>query len=883
MVDVPQVISLAALALVDNTKIAAAYLAKIGLAGMFVWGPGNFSTQVAADPAQAFSVAPNSDPTGASGVWFRLVVSPTNLGWFGLVSGAFTDAPTIAANSTAIIGFSTWARAQNALGFGLKITVDRGTYPWDMALTGHWTANINLMEIDGHGSTWQNVTTNPSWNFQWPVDWPGFLGNNSAPSGGKYLINSTTVGSLAFTTITPAEAANFVPGDYVMMTSGDLEYFGYPPNASNFEYPAIVSTTQNAAASPSSVTYTNANGLLALAFAAPPLGAVTLSATASFTAGVSKISMSSVAGLVTNMNVFDTTNTQQIGTIASINGLVIGLVNNASHASAGLTDSLVFTPQINGALVTMSGMTATGGTPPNGTLPISSVSGDGKTVTLQAAPGLGTLTFTANGTLAASGIAVLDRPIQCQHMSTYPDNPANPNPAGAARVWLLKNNGNSGSILWDWNVKHIYRGLKVLECPGQTNGQGYITMAGKHIEWHNCEFPGISPSVIGLCWLKGNKFTLNPFGSQPDKLIDICILEGNETPGNLQFSTGTNVLVATGNTIGGTFAPGAKFNICDGNKIGTLTPGSAVGVTRSVIITAGSVSKYPQIDHFGSGAQFTVGSGGITYANGTFTFPWNNIGVAAIPGMMLHFALAGGLYAGDLGSMMVTGIRGDATNLYVDTTCQSAAVPAFSTGIVFARHLQRFSANGVSGAAADEVRRASAAFAAGFQVPSDLEEQLIGVTSASGHSKSVGSPTFIDINVRQACLVASKTLTIAMVMFPTATPAGSAESLVLTIDLSTIGRRMVNRTTGAAVLLGADTLTFNAGTVTALPIGWFLDGNGRVSWALNYTPGVTVTAGQLPWVEMKMQFDPGMYFLVPTAQFDQTLLGTLIGLQGSLP
>ena len=51
----------------------------------------------------------------------------------------------------------------------------------------------------------------------------------------------------------------------------------------------------------------------------------------------------------------------------------------------------------------------------------------GMAITLQTPTGLGTLVITP-GTLAAVGAVTLDRPIRWQHLSTYPDNPTNPNP-----------------------------------------------------------------------------------------------------------------------------------------------------------------------------------------------------------------------------------------------------------------------------------------------------------------------------------------------------------------------------------------------------------------------------------------------------------------------
>ena len=799
------VASLSALVALVPTPGASVLLTQSWLFGQFNWTTGTFSTQVTNDPGQGVYIAPGSDTTGASGAWVRQYSGAVNLAWFGLVSGAFNDAPTIAANSAALTNFAIWARYQSSLGFGVDVVVSEGFYPWDQFITKHWVGGIQLLHITGYGATFQNVTTNASWLYTFPLDWPGFL-----QASDRFLINSTVVGALAFTTITATDVANLVVGDYVMLTSLDIQYFGYPPNASQFEYSVITAINQYSSASPTAITYTTSTGLLAMTFATAPLG-----------------------------------------------------------AAVGST--------LNGAAVTVSGMTATGGTPPNGTWPIVSTASAGTVITLQTPSGLGTLVISG-GTLAAVGAVTLDRPIRWQHLSTYPDNPSNLNPAGAARVWLLKNNGGvSGAPLWDWNVKHVYEGLSVLEAMGQTNGQGYITMAGKYIEWRNATIPGISPSVTQTAKLVGCKFYL-PGGSQPDKLIDTCILEDNEIQGSIAFTGATNTLIARGNVIGGSFTAGAKSNILDSNAIGTFFWGASNGVSCSVIINGGRVNNYTPADHFGSGSQaFTVGSGGITYANGLFTLPWTALTVL-LPGMMMHFGTTGGgLYAGDLGSMMVTSISGDSTNFYAQTTCQLPSVPAWASGQVFVRRQQRLLANGVSGC--DQIRRASAATKAGFQEWEYIEEQLIGTTSAAGHAKAVGFPVEFSINVRQPCAVASKTLTISMLLYQSSAPT-TTETMTWVIDLTAIGKRVLNQT-GSVVLFGADTLTFNGAAAAAFPAGWFLNGNAWPAWSLNYAPSA-LTSLQLPWVEMKVQFDPGMYFTVPTAQLDQAVLDTLIGQMGSL-
>jgi hypothetical protein len=68
-----------------------------------------------------------------------------------------------------------------------------------------------------------------------------------------------------------------------------------------------------------------------------------VAATASWTTSTTNITMTSNPGWVTpGMNVYDATNSQQIGTVLTYVGTALVLTANAAHASAGSTDSLAF-------------------------------------------------------------------------------------------------------------------------------------------------------------------------------------------------------------------------------------------------------------------------------------------------------------------------------------------------------------------------------------------------------------------------------------------------------------------------------------------------------------------------------------------------------------
>lgn len=99
-----------------------------------------------------------------------------------------------------------------------------------------------------------------------------------------------------------------------------------------------------------------------------------VAATASFTTGSPNITMTSNPGWVTpGMTVYDTTNSQAIGTVSTYVGTALVLTANALHASSGSTDNLTFSafgnatgsaPSTiaNTAVVTFAAATANWGT-----------------------------------------------------------------------------------------------------------------------------------------------------------------------------------------------------------------------------------------------------------------------------------------------------------------------------------------------------------------------------------------------------------------------------------------------------------------------------------------------------------------------------------------
>lgn len=91
----PTVATAAALANEPAAVGAVRWLSDDSRHGIFKFGRGNFSAQVAADRYQGLYVAPASAPSGASGAWVRQFHGPVFLSWFGVADGAAMNAARV--------------------------------------------------------------------------------------------------------------------------------------------------------------------------------------------------------------------------------------------------------------------------------------------------------------------------------------------------------------------------------------------------------------------------------------------------------------------------------------------------------------------------------------------------------------------------------------------------------------------------------------------------------------------------------------------------------------------------------------------------------------------------------------------------------------------
>lgn len=113
-------------------------LCEPGSDGLFLFDPGDHSELVAADPRRGIYIAPDADPSGASGAWVRSFDGPLNLSWFGAKADFVTD--DLPAMLAALDVIS--ARGSGGHPGGDRLYVPAGRYYFSAAVDVHCPVHI---------------------------------------------------------------------------------------------------------------------------------------------------------------------------------------------------------------------------------------------------------------------------------------------------------------------------------------------------------------------------------------------------------------------------------------------------------------------------------------------------------------------------------------------------------------------------------------------------------------------------------------------------------------------------------------------------------------------------------------------------------------------
>src|SRR5262249_11589094 len=135
-------------------------------------------------------------------------------------NGVANDAP-------AFMRFNSWARAQS---LPITLTIPSGSVCKFASTPNAFAIGVKNLTVSGYGATF--TTTQSSF----------FLGGYAVVQnkGTSALVAAVAAGATSVRLLTPKQSSLFKVGRYVLLTGGDLQGFGYPPNPWVFEY-AIVS------------------------------------------------------------------------------------------------------------------------------------------------------------------------------------------------------------------------------------------------------------------------------------------------------------------------------------------------------------------------------------------------------------------------------------------------------------------------------------------------------------------------------------------------------------------------------------------------------------------------------------------------------------------
>lgn len=155
---------------------------------------------------------------------------PVNLHDFGAIGDGLPA--NSKANSAALNAFGVWARAESAAGRAVHVVAPPGVYHFEYPLAEHCFKGIRTLVFSGPGATF--LQTAPG-GWPWPMSGNAlFFMNRSNP-----LTDGAKRGATRITAQTPAELAQYAPGEMVMIAGLDVQYGGYPPNLYCFDFVMI--------------------------------------------------------------------------------------------------------------------------------------------------------------------------------------------------------------------------------------------------------------------------------------------------------------------------------------------------------------------------------------------------------------------------------------------------------------------------------------------------------------------------------------------------------------------------------------------------------------------------------------------------------------------
>ena len=216
-----------------------------GYEGAFIWRTGNFTTQAAADPAEAIYVTSNSVAISA-GAWVRQYTGAVLPQWWGWKPDS---TPANAAAYDLI--YPQILSFLNFMGGGaIDFRTDGSNY-FPMSKGQVLYDNIEMFSSTASGPNGHVRHVNPDNDpyFKGIFAYPSTYGANNAQSieqAVKYNLSAIALGAPSITFTTPAEAANFAVGSLIVVASAVTWLKGAGQNIRRLWYECNEVTTVDA-------------------------------------------------------------------------------------------------------------------------------------------------------------------------------------------------------------------------------------------------------------------------------------------------------------------------------------------------------------------------------------------------------------------------------------------------------------------------------------------------------------------------------------------------------------------------------------------------------------------------------------------------------------
>lgn len=484
----------------------------------------------------------------------------------------------------------------------------------------------------------------------------------------------------------------------------------------------------------------------------------------------------------------------------------------------------------------------------------------------------------------ATGIVVVDRPIQYQHLTTYPDGgvvssgAGSAMPVGRGRAWAIEGNQtgivdplnapSTVTMFMPFGIDHKFLGLTINQTSIPT--ATYMAISGERTEWIDCTLIGISPTVADLAIFRGCTFTEE---SEPDKMVTRVVLDNCSSGSAINFqSSSISYVDVTGGYYANFGVGSAKYVTITNPDMDQLTFSSVYGPNRSCTITGGSVRVAAgMLYDFSTNPDRQITGVDITYAAGVISvlkqsfFPFAYWGL--VPGDQLNLCTTASAWSGDAGTGIVTSLTEDATNVKIGVSwpwANLAACPFAHDGKLRVFRVGSIQVHNTTGC--DNIRNMAEATRRGKRHTEFYGAQMVNFNTASGDAVGsiFGELTNFNINVQQVTSTATRTLVFSTYLVKADT-LDDQKLLVITIALTKLGKRKLDLV-GFTGLQTGDTVTFDGSPVTELPPTRII--SSGPSWAHNITvPGTSATIPVVVWEAIT---DGGMYGSTLIRNLDRT-------------